>query len=313
MFDLMPIARSTVIENMSDLMLVLDTRNCLVDFNPAAQEVFGLGKIHSGGIPVTTLLEQGLDFLQHCKNERERGEFTIGSAEHCRVYDVTFIPINARKKYFVGWMILMRDITTRKQAEDELRSAYTCLQTQLTEVEKLQIQLREQAIRDPLTGLFNRRYLEETLERELARAFRQQTLFTIIMLDIDHFKKVNDLYGHKAGDLILKNLGEYLLSHTRTEDIACRYGGEEFVLILPGMSLESAYQRAEQFRISFQAFRVKYNENEFGVTLSLGIAAYPEHSTSVEELVAMADLALYAAKAGGRNRTIIYKSTLVGA
>jgi len=198
-----------------------------------------------------------------------------------------------------------------QQREAELRQANEQLRVQLTKIEALQAQLREQAIRDPLTGLFNRRYLVETLDREVAQAVRASTPLSIIMIDLDHFKKINDTYGHKAGDLMLQTLGNLLSTKTREGDIACRYGGEEFVIVLPGASLTIAQQRAEQMRTTFQELRVPYNQHTLRATLSAGVAAFPINGVDGEAVLQDADRALYIAKTTGRNRVIVAETATV--
>ncbi|MEW5828206.1 MAG: diguanylate cyclase [Chloroflexota bacterium] len=171
---------------------------------------------------------------------------------------------------------------------------------------KLQDSLRDQAIRDPLTGLFNRRYMEESLERELARALRRQTSVGVVMLDIDHFKLFNDTFGHSAGDKVLIELSSLMQLQIRREDIACRFGGEEFVLVLPDASLQDTCRRAEQLRSDVQHLSVMHKGQLLGaITLSLGVSNFPDHGDTVEALLAAADSALYNAKAGGRNRLIV--------
>jgi diguanylate cyclase (GGDEF)-like protein/PAS domain S-box-containing protein len=165
--------------------------------------------------------------------------------------------------------------------------------------------LRDQAIRDPLTGLFNRRYLEETLEREIRRAARRGQPLGVVMVDVDHFKCFNDVSGHEAGDAVLSALGTYFRSHVRQEDIACRYGGEEFALILPEASLEATAQRADGIRAGIAALRVAHRQRTLGpVTVSMGVAAWPEHGENGEALIRAADAALYSAKSQGRNRIV---------
>lgn len=183
---------------------------------------------------------------------------------------------------------VVRDITKRKESEEKLIS---------------------QAIRDSLTGLFNRRYLEESLEREISKANRHGNPLTIIMLDADHFKQFNDTYGHLAGDVVLRNLGEQLVKYSRKEDIACRYGGEEFVLVLPETNLNVAYQRAEDLRSVIENDKkMIYKDKELPiVTISLGIAVFPADGETVNELMNAADNALYEAKEQGRNRVVVYK------
>lgn len=196
---------------------------------------------------------------------------------------------------------LEAQIAERQTAEEQLRQANECLTGRLAEIELLQAQLREQAIRDPLTNLFNRRYLQQTLERELAVAKRAGAPLPIIMMDIDYFKRLNDQFGHKVGDLTLANVADVLRQHARRSDITCRYGGEEFVVVLPSASFEVAMQRAEELRSRVEAVQRMINEEPIGVTLSLGVAAYPDHGDSADELLQAADMALYRAKAAGRN------------
>ncbi len=171
---------------------------------------------------------------------------------------------------------------------------------------KLRETLRIQSIRDPLTGLFNRRYMEEILEREVRWGERKLRPVGVIMLDLDHFKQVNDTYGHDAGDAVLREVGALLQSKVRAVDVACRYGGEEFVLILPEASLENTQRRAEQLRESAKRHHISHEGTPIGtVTLSLGAAVFPDHGTTAEAVLRAADAALYRAKVAGRDRVVI--------
>ncbi|MEO6023061.1 MAG: diguanylate cyclase [Burkholderiales bacterium] len=171
---------------------------------------------------------------------------------------------------------------------------------------KLRETLRLQSIRDPLTGLFNRRYLEETLAREERRAVRAQTSIGIIVFDVDHFKRFNDSYGHDAGDAVLRALGSLLQTHVRDGDIACRYGGEEFVIALPGASLAITTERAEALRKLTEKLPALLSGRSPGeITISLGAAAYPDHGMTWQEAIGAADKALYKAKHEGRNRVVV--------
>jgi len=170
---------------------------------------------------------------------------------------------------------------------------------------RLRETLRMQSIRDPLTGLFNRRYMEESLARELRRAARNRRRLGAIMFDLDKFKVFNDTYGHEAGDALLRKLGGFLRSRTRGEDIACRYGGEEFVVILPEASIEVTQQRAERLREEFKHLSVQHRGRTLGaLTLSIGVAVFPEHGTTAEDILHTVDSALYRAKAEGRDRVV---------
>ncbi|MGA2641334.1 MAG: diguanylate cyclase [Spirochaetia bacterium] len=169
----------------------------------------------------------------------------------------------------------------------------------------LRSDLRQLSIHDPLTGLYNRRYMEETLETEIRRAERKELPIGVIMLDIDHFKAFNDGFGHAAGDQMLRSIGALLLSHLRAGDIACRFGGEEMLLILPEANEEAAVHRAEDIRARAKKLEVTHMETALGpVTVSLGVAVYPGNGRTRDELVAAADASLYKAKRDGRDRVV---------
>jgi diguanylate cyclase (GGDEF)-like protein/PAS domain S-box-containing protein len=166
--------------------------------------------------------------------------------------------------------------------------------------------LRNQSIRDPLTGLFNRRFMEESLEREVRRAARNKEGVALLMLDLDHFKLFNDTFGHQAGDVLLRGFGDFLSQGTRGQDVACRYGGEEFLIVLSGASIDAACKRAELLREDLKQLTVRHAGQVLGrVTVSIGVSAFPGHGATVEELVRAADKALYRAKEEGRDRVVV--------
>jgi len=171
----------------------------------------------------------------------------------------------------------------------------------------LRERLREQAMRDKLTGLYNRHYVEEWFELELRRAQRHGWSIAAIMLDIDHFKRFNDTFGHEAGDLVLRELAGALGRTTRGSDVASRYGGEEFLVLLPECPFDAALRRAERMREEVAKLELRYGGKPLGpVTVSLGVAVFPDHTKESEELLRCADEALYAAKQAGRNRVVAY-------
>jgi diguanylate cyclase (GGDEF)-like protein/PAS domain S-box-containing protein len=186
---------------------------------------------------------------------------------------------------------LLMDITERTRAEREVR--------------ELQERLREQSTHDALTSLYNRRYLEETMGHELARAERGGYPVSVVMGDLDHFKAVNDEHGHLAGDEVLRAFGALLKRQARRSDIYCRYGGEEFVLVLPGMDEGVAVDRAEHLRSALAAAPMGYRGSRIVMTASFGIATFPRHGRTEDELISAADRALYASKAAGRNRVTV--------
>jgi diguanylate cyclase (GGDEF)-like protein len=184
---------------------------------------------------------------------------------------------------------LGQEVTKRLWAERELTQANR--------------RLLARALRDSLTGLYNRGYLEESLERETSRARRSEQPLGVMLVDVDHFKRINDSFGHPAGDAVLRAVGRYLLSLARAEDIPCRYGGEEFVLVMAHASPATVRERAERLRVGVQGLAIEHDGREIGpVTLSVGIAMFPEHGDDWRAVLQAADTALYAAKAAGRNR-----------
>lgn len=221
---------------------------------------------------------------------------------------------------------LQAEIAERQRTEAALRSSQLELQSLLAIVSRdkadLEIMLEtatqhgdlieellhNQCIRDPLTGLFNRRFLGDFLERELNRSLRQQQPLGAIVFDIDHFKRFNDTFGHDAGDVVLAEVGRFLQNSICNSDIACRYGGEEFMLILPETDLETTKQRAEQLRDGIKRLKLEYLHQPLGgITVSLGVACFPEHGSTGAELIQVADVALYRAKALGRDRVVTAK------
>lgn len=175
---------------------------------------------------------------------------------------------------------------------------------------RLRETLRNESVRDALTGLYNRRFMEETLEIEERRALRHGTAIGVIMLDIDHFKRFNDTYGHEAGDAVLRAIGQFLQDHVRDGDIACRFGGEEFTIILPGAGIDVARERGERLRERLSHLEINLADGQVGhVTASLGTAAFPLHGQSCQAVIKVADEALYQAKKQGRNRMVVADST----
>ncbi len=175
---------------------------------------------------------------------------------------------------------------------------------------RLRETLKMEAIHDPLTGLYNRRHMEAFLDREVKLTERRNTDIGFMMVDIDHFKHINDSFGHDAGDAVLRQLGEILLNNIRGSDIACRYGGEEFLLIMPEVKTAVARQRAEELRHRIEHFSIPYQGTSIRITISIGVAAIPEHGSEVANVIQSADSALYQAKTEGRNRVKLASTKL---
>ena len=192
----------------------------------------------------------------------------------------------------VAFIAVTRDITERKRVADQLHDVNEQLRLQLVEIEKLQAILHEQAIQDPLTGLYNRRFMEESLKQEFARASRENQPFSIVMLDMDNLKNLNDKYGHVSGDEALKSLSKLLKDQTRTEDIVCRYGGDEFLIILHNANEQMAIVRLRQWSEKAKEIDIVHEGDHIQVSFSAGIATYPT-CKNIEELVRAADKELY--------------------
>lgn len=194
------------------------------------------------------------------------------------------------------------DVTEHKYQQALRDADHQKLEQQYQEIVSLQEQLHQQVLHDPLTQLHNRRFLDETLPREFARAKREGYAVSFIMLDLDHFKRVNDTYGHAVGDVVLLKISEILKAHSRESDILCRFGGEEFLLVMPRMTPEQAQKKTDEIRQTIANTAIVHAGVTLKVTISSGVAGYPAHAHGIDTLLKLADDALYEAKKGGRNR-----------
>jgi diguanylate cyclase (GGDEF)-like protein/PAS domain S-box-containing protein len=246
---------------------------------------------------------------------RGRARDVADSAEelNCRHFDAApprayaCLPLSAQGE-LIGLLHVQR---TETEAKSEAGIGWPALMTAAEHIAlalanlALRESLREQATHDKLTGLYNRHYLNARLEQELARAKRMQLPCAVIMLDIDRFKRFNDTFGHAAGDHVLRELAQVISRSGRKSDVACRYGGEEFVLFLPETSADVALERAEEIRAAVKELRLEWDGQALGsLTVSAGVAAYPEHGNDPDSLLSVADRALYQAKETGRDRAV---------
>jgi diguanylate cyclase (GGDEF)-like protein/PAS domain S-box-containing protein len=300
-------------EQSHDAVFILDVQGKHLEVNQRAADLLGY--------TVEELMQLSAIDISAQKEESGHILERLQKGENIPLYEHVFIKKNGEKVTVeinaelvcdddgvpIHIQSVARDISERKQNEVVLQEANQKLRNQLVEIQTLQAQLREQATRDSVTGLFNRRYLEDTLTREFLRAGREKSTVCLIMMDIDGFKAFNDTYGHDAGDLLLRKLGEFLQSEVRSSDISCRYGGEEFLIVMPGTLLRKGYDRAERLRTGFLSLDVEHLGIKLTATLSIGVAAYPRHGNTWEEVLHAADQAMYTAKDAGRNCTCTAK------
>lgn len=306
--------QSAALNAAANAIVITDTSGTCIWVNPAFTQITGYGFDEILGKKLSVLKSgvQDDDFYKSLWLTILAGETWSGEIinrhkmGHLYSEEMTIAPVRDGAGRIINFIAVKQDITERKRIENNLQEAHQSLKSRVEEIEALQVQLREQAIRDPLTGLFNRRFLEETIEREVARAQRDHSDLCVAMIDVDHFKEFNDQYGHKAGDVILQALGIMLSDTTRTGDAACRYGGEEFIVIMPGASREASYKRANEWRIAFQYMNAGLPDYARTATISIGLAYFPDHGRDCEALVDAADKALYQAKDAGRNRVAIF-------
>jgi diguanylate cyclase (GGDEF)-like protein len=292
--DLMPEARATLVENMPDGVLVLDGRTRIVDSNPAARRLFSEQDSRMDGEEACDVLGS-LPQICAALDEHVAAAFDMLSPQDDRVHlEVQVVPLRSRR-VDGGTLLIFRDVSEKWRAEEELR-------TQLSQNLELQEKLREEVLRDSLTGAFNRRMLQDALEREIASAQREGTSLALVVIDLDHFKDVNDHHGHQAGDRMLQEVARLLQAGSRASDVVCRYGGEEFVLVMPRASLDDARRRADQWRRDLESLAVAYELAVIRITMSVGVSTYPSCGECAEELLRTADRALFEAKREGRNR-----------
>jgi len=241
--------------------------------------------------------------LAHTGPIRHEGEFLRKDGARLWIETVS-VPVFDDGGVHIGYFGITRDTTERKLAEQALQEANHRLEAQLRHINELHEQMREQAIRDDLTGVHNRRHFVAVAEHELERARRHTTMLSLVMLDIDHFKRVNDLHGHAAGDAALKVVGSMLSATTRVGDLACRLGGEEFAVLLLGMGHEGALERAEKWRTTLAETVIPTDGMPLKLTASFGVATFPQQAGTLVELMKVADARLYRAKANGRDCVI---------
>ncbi|HET6351711.1 MAG TPA: histidine kinase N-terminal 7TM domain-containing protein [Coriobacteriia bacterium] len=303
LLELTPIPREVLVEEMLNGLVVLDPAMRVMELNPAAVKLLGLPKAPAAGAPVTELFVAWGDAAPAALSAFESGSPAVIEVPNDRFVAVTKSSVGASLSAGVRELVTLRDVTAQVHAEQALHDANDALLERVAEIEALQAQLVEQATRDSLTGLNNRRFLDDQLPGELARAARGGYPLSVVMFDVDDFKQINDGGGHAAGDAVLIEIAVMLSADTRGGDIICRYGGDEFVVVMPNADADSAVKRAAAWQ-----WRLR-GTSQVGLagplTISVGVAAFPVHGESAAALMVAADLAVYASKLAGRDRVCL--------
>ncbi|THB67759.1 MAG: sensor domain-containing diguanylate cyclase, partial [Spirochaetaceae bacterium] len=297
---IIPVARSFLVEYLRDPIAVVNSSGRILDRNLRFNRIFGspekntyIQQIMPSWTSIIARMEKAhtLHTMQFNQNERIRW-MEAG---------ISRLPRRRSSVYAIAF----RDVSQHINDQEQLKDAIAARDKHIKTAEDLKEQLHEQAVRDELTGLYNRRFWAESIERECARVQRRNCELSIAMIDIDHFKLLNDTYGHKLGDAVLKHITKLISKHSRQSDIFFRFGGEEFVLVMPEIGNESAMERLEEMRLMIQ--NTPYEHAEHGplsITISIGYAVIPRHGSDHEKILETADQAMYYAKEHGRNKTV---------
>lgn len=304
LFDLVPVARHLLLEALPDPVMVVDTQWRVVEANQAALKLSGLDRSWQGS-RLQDWPAFGSDLQAQLCTQAELREPLLIQTAGAQYFEVRMRPIERLTRHGIlvlGQLLYLRDVTQRQLAKLKLAQALALSEERLRTITSLHERLREQALCDPLTGLYNRRYLDELFARELARARRDNSPLALALIDLDHFKRLNDEHGHLDGDDVLKGVAQHLLVNLRSSDTVFRIGGEEFLLILPGADVLEATKRLETICLGLAQKPIETRSGVRQVTLSGGLALWPEQGPELDDLLRAADAALYEAKRGGRNR-----------
>lgn len=307
LFDLIPIARHTVLEHIPEMVFVVDAHDRVLDANSVAQKILGKRMDEIIGRDPLEVFREWPQLINRFLIANETHEEIQIPGDPPRTLELVVSALYNPLNQLEGRIIVAHDITEHKWLENDLKYANEVLTRQLKEIEKLRAELQEQAIHDPLTNVYNRRYMAEFLDKEIARAERETTPISVVILDMDNFKQFNDTYGHKCGDVVLQFFANFLVDHTRRGDVVCRYGGEEFVILMPNAPFEIGYERAEAWRQDFSETAIDYEGMKLSASFSAGVSCFPLHGSTGDSLLQMADKALYYSKNHGRNRVTKYE------
>lgn len=304
LFDVLPIARHLLLDALLDPVLVIDTQQRVIEANPAALALANSPTAWQGcALDEWPVIGRDLHQLLALHiNQQEPQLLTLDGGE--RYFELRASAITRATRdgpLVLGKMLYLRDVTQRYLSELKLSEALAVSEQRLKTITNLHELLREQALRDPLTGLYNRRYLDEFFALEVARARRHSRPMALALIDLDHFKQLNDDHGHLIGDDVLKSVALFLVENLRASDVLFRIGGEEFLVILPDVDAQAALVRLGKLCSTFAAVPMDTRKGALSLTFSAGLALWPEQGDTLDELILHADAALYRAKAAGRN------------
>jgi diguanylate cyclase (GGDEF)-like protein len=286
LINLAPVARDMVFESMRDGVLVLDAENRIVDFNPSARSILKSLSLSDVGHPAEEVFQSYPDLLKLLSSDTQKQiELQIAQEEKFCHYNLRLSFVRNRRHQLIGKTIVFNDITAQVLMLDKLKTLATT---------------------DYLTNIFNRGYFLDLSQLKISQDAQEQQPVSVILIDIDNFKQINDTHGHKAGDLTLKAVVEVCNNNLRTADLFGRYGGEEFAIFLPETTPETAFKIAERLRKKIASIVVPLDNTEITVTASFGAAGVEQTANiSLNELLKKADRALYSAKKAGRNRVVL--------
>lgn len=301
LFRLAPIAHRVVLEIIPDPVIVLDANRRIVEANPAAERLLRLGGAATIGRPLIgpASLARHLDGLADTATTSD-----VDVPELDRAFEVASEPLAPWGRPG-GRLLVLRDITARRAAESRLAAATAALTERLAQNLDLQRRLEAEAQRDHLTGLFNRRHAHAVAPDLLARALAERRPLAVLIIDLDHFKSFNDRFGHQTGDTALQVFAEVLRRDLGGEELGFRWGGEEFLVLLPGSDRGKALERCRLWRARLAATPIAAAEGR-ALTFSAGVAVAPEAGEALADLVRAADVALYRAKVTGRDRALAW-------
>lgn len=303
MFDLVPIARNLVLENLPELVLVVDAYNRVLDANRTALAWFGKSSGEVVGKNLMDIFKLWPGLAGRFLNTSELSEEIEIPGNPPRTLEMLISPIFNKSGDIEGKVIVARDISARKTIENEAKRANQALKLQLAEIETLRIQLQEQAVRDSLTGLYNRRHMAFLLDQAVEKTQQRDAIFSVAAVALDDFERINEKFGHKCGDVVLLACANRLDKKVKSNEVLCRYGGAKFVVLLPGLDQEQAIQRAKEWQDAISEKTIEYEgETLPEITISVGVSTFPKGGIESEALLQAADRALYEAKSRGHNQ-----------